>query len=46
MYTDALKLGYTRTLPDIYDKAGISFDLSVSNVHELIAFVREELDRI
>ncbi|MBP6312685.1 MAG: M3 family oligoendopeptidase [Flavobacteriales bacterium] len=46
MYTEALKLGYTRTLPEIYAKAGISFDLSVTNVRELISFVKEELDRI
>nr|MDQ3101724.1 M3 family oligoendopeptidase [Bacteroidota bacterium] len=46
MYTDALKLGYTRTLPEIYEKAGIKLDLSQGNVRELIGFVKSELDQI
>ena len=45
-YTDALKLGYTRTLPEIYETAGIKFDLSEEHVRELIGFVRGELDQL
>ena len=45
-YTAALKLGYTRTLPEIYSAAGINFDLSPANVRELIGFVKEELDKL
>jgi oligoendopeptidase F len=45
-YGEALKLGYTRTLPEIYEAAGIRFDLSQAYVRELIAFVNAELDRL
>ncbi len=45
-YTEALKLGYTRTLPEIYEAAGIKFDLSRENVRTLITFVKEELDKL
>jgi oligoendopeptidase F len=45
-YTDALKLGYTRTLPEIYETAGIKFDLSQEHVRELIGFVRGELEQL
>jgi len=45
-YTEALKLGYTRTLPEIYAAAGIRFDLSRAYISELIGFVQDELDRL
>ena len=45
-YTDALKLGYTRTLPEIYATAGIRFDLSKEYISELVAFVQDELDAL
>lgn len=43
-YIDALKLGYTATIGDIYQAAGISFDFSRSYVCELSAFVKAELE--
>lgn len=46
MYTDALKLGYTKTLPEIYETAGIKLDLSQNNVRELIGFVKGELEQL
>ena len=42
-YMDALSLGYTATIPEIYEAAGIRFDFSAEYVRELAAFVREEL---
>ena len=42
-YEAALKLGYTRSIPEIYAAAGIKFDFSKQYVHELIEFVKEEL---
>jgi len=45
-YTDALKLGYTHTLPEIYATAGIRFDFSRDHIKELVGFVQGELDRI
>lgn len=41
-YLNALKLGYTRPLPYMYETAGISFDLSVQYISELVAFVRDK----
>jgi oligoendopeptidase F len=45
-YKVALSLGYTRTLPEIYEAAGIRFDLSSNYVRELIDFVNAELDAV
>ncbi|HSZ71564.1 MAG TPA: M3 family metallopeptidase, partial [Cytophagaceae bacterium] len=43
-YTEALSLGYSRTIPEIYAKAGISFDFSEANVKGLMEFVWKELE--
>lgn len=45
-YQEALKLGYTRTLPEIYAAAGVRFDFSQAYIAELVGFVEEELDRL
>lgn len=45
-YLDALKLGYTKTIKEIYETAGIKFDFSAGYVKELAEFVKGELDKI
>jgi oligoendopeptidase F len=45
-YMDALKLGYTKTITEIYETAGIKFDFSAAYVKELAAFVKGEMDKI
>jgi oligoendopeptidase F len=45
-YQDALKLGYMRTIPEIFKAANIKFDFSQEYVHELITFVKEELKKL
>jgi oligoendopeptidase F len=45
-YKEALKLGYTRTIPDIYRTAGIEFDFSRSNIRKLAAFIKDELKNL
>jgi oligoendopeptidase F len=45
-YQNALKLGYLRTIPEIYAAADIKFDFSRDYIRELMKFVREELDKI
>lgn len=45
-YKEALKLGYTATIPQIYEKAGIHFDFSDEYVAQLTAFVQAELNAI
>ncbi len=44
-FQDALRLGYTRSIPDIYRTAGIEFNFSRGYVKELVAFVKEELSK-
>ncbi|MGN6181111.1 MAG: M3 family oligoendopeptidase [Mucilaginibacter sp.] len=45
-YLDALKLGYTKTIKEIYATAGIKFDFSAGYVKELAAFVKSELEKL
>jgi oligoendopeptidase F len=45
-YIEALKLGYTRPISEIYRAAGISFDFSREYVSQLGAFVKEELGKL
>lgn len=45
-YKNALKLGYTATIPQIYQAAGIKFDFSREYINELMSFVKAELAAI
>jgi oligoendopeptidase F len=45
-YIDALKLGYTRPIKNIYQTAGVSFDFSRTYVSELSQFVKDELHKL
>ena len=42
-YMNALKLGSTRTIPEVYAAAGIKFDFSRDYIKELIGFVKAEM---
>lgn len=42
-YQNALKLGYLRTIPEIYEAANVKFDFGRSYIKELMAFVKSEL---
>jgi oligoendopeptidase F len=42
-YMNALSLGYTKTLNELYNTAGIQFNLSPAYVKELGSFVKERL---
>ena len=42
-YMDALKLGYTKSIPEIYTAAGIKFDFSEEYIRGLVSFMKEEL---
>ncbi len=41
-YLHALRLGYTRSLPEIYQAAGIRFDFSPTYIQELVNFVIQQ----
>jgi oligoendopeptidase F len=45
-YKNALKLGYTKSIPAIYETAGLKFDFSKENVQELAALVESELEAL
>ena len=45
-YEAALRLGYTKSIPEIYKTAGIEFNFSQPYVKELATFVKSELEKI
>ena len=45
-YTNALALGGTRTLPELYKAAGLKFDLSGNHIQTLMQFVHQEWNEI
>ncbi len=45
-YQKALSLGYTVTIGEIYEAAGIRFDFSKEYVHEIVEFVKGELAQV
>jgi oligoendopeptidase F len=45
-YCDALSLGATRTLPELYKTAGLEFDFSPSHIKVLMDFVSEEMKKL
>ncbi|HTB26849.1 MAG TPA: M3 family oligoendopeptidase [Puia sp.] len=45
-YTEALSLGGTKTLPELYEAAGLKFDFSGSYIKELMDFVEEEIKKL
>ncbi len=45
-YMKALSLGGTKTLPELYKAAGLSFDFSAENIKALMDFVNDEMEKI
>ncbi|HNP48303.1 MAG TPA: M3 family oligoendopeptidase, partial [Bacteroidia bacterium] len=45
-YKEALGLGYSASIPEVYLAAGIRFDFSEKYIHELVNFVKEELNKV
>lgn len=45
-YKNALKLGYTKSIGEIYKDAGIRFDFSEQYVADTIGFLKEEYDAL
>jgi oligoendopeptidase F len=45
-YLEALKLGYTCSIPEIYQTAEIAFDFSRNYLAELASFVQTEIEKI
>lgn len=45
-YMKALSLGGTKTLPELYKAAGLTFDFSPGNIKTLMDFVNDEMEKI
>lgn len=45
-YITALKLGGTRTLPELFRAAGLKLDLSPEHIKKLMQFIKEEMERL
>lgn len=45
-YQEALKLGYTKSIPDIYETANVPFDFSSNRLKALAAFIQSELKKL
>ncbi len=45
-YMEALKLGYTKSIGDIYQQGGIRFDFSQPYIQELAGFVKNEMQKL
>jgi oligoendopeptidase F len=45
-YKNALAHGYTRTIPELYNLAGIKFDFSAQNIKELAEFVLNQYKKL
>ena len=45
-YMNALSLGGTKTLPELYAVAGLKFDLSPSHIKTLMEFVNSEMEKL
>jgi len=45
-YINALSLGGTKTLPALFEAAGLKFDLSPEHIKTLMEFVKEEMDKL
>ena len=45
-YLNALELGYTKSIGEIYSAANVKFDFSAENIENLMQFVADEIEQI
>jgi oligoendopeptidase F len=45
-YQEALKLGYTKSIPEIYETANVPFDFSSARLKSLADFIQNELNQL
>jgi len=45
-YKEALRLGYTKSIPEIYETAGVKFDFTEQHIKTLAGFVQVELEKL
>ncbi len=44
-YENALKLGYTKTIPEVYERAGVEFNFTPEYINDLMNFVWKEYEK-
>ncbi len=45
-YKDALRLAYTKSIPEIYETAGVRFDFTANHLQKLASFISDELNKL
>lgn len=45
-YKNALRLGYTKSIPEIYKEANVKFDFTINHITELSCFLEKELEKL
>ena len=45
-YIKSLKLGYTKSISEIYETAGVKFNFSRNYVKELASFIKSEINNL
>ena len=45
-YKNALRLAYTRTIPEIYQTAGIEFNFSQQHIQNLADFINDQISKL
>lgn len=45
-YDEFLKVGYSKSLKEVYETAGIKFDFSENYVREIVDFIKKELENL
>jgi len=43
-YKNALRLGYSVSIPEVYQTAGVQFDFTSNHIGSLMSFVKEQLE--
>ena len=45
-YKNALRLGYTKSITEIYKEANVKFDFTINHIKELSSFLEKEIEKI
>ncbi|MFN8436172.1 MAG: M3 family oligoendopeptidase [Cytophagales bacterium] len=45
-YLDALKLGYSKSIKEVYATAGVEFNFSKNNITQIVEFVKTEIHKL
>ncbi|MGM0640959.1 MAG: M3 family oligoendopeptidase [Thermotogota bacterium] len=46
MYEEFMSLGYSKSIPELYETAGIKFDFSEEYISDLVEFIKKEIEEV